>query len=147
MMRVIMICSGNICRSPMAAVLGAHLLGERALVISAGTLGIHGQSAALHAQRAVAAVGLTLDGHRSQGVNLTLTRAADHLVVMAPHHEREVLERDPTAAPKIVRLWTYTREPGRLDEIADPVGQDYAAFERCRQDLDECLRGWIATLA
>lgn len=146
MRRVVMICSGNICRSPMAAVLGQRLLGPDDLVISAGTLGIHGQPAATHAQRAVAEVGLSLDGHRSQGVSLPILRAADHLVVMSPEHEVELRRRDPSAEDKVVRLWEHTRAPGRLREIADPVGQDYAAFVRCRDDLDECLRVWVASL-
>lgn len=146
MRRVVMVCSGNICRSPMAAVIGAHLLGPDALVISAGTLGIHGQPAAVHAVRAVEALGLSLDGHRSQGLSLGILRAADHLVVMSPVHEQEILRRDPNLVDKIVRLWAYATPPGRLREIVDPVGQDFAAFDACRLDLEQCLQGWIATL-
>lgn len=146
MTRVVMVCSGNICRSPMAQAIAAHLLGPDAMVISAGTLGIHGQPAAVHAVRAVEELGLSLEGHRSQGVSLPLLRAADHVVVMSPVHQIELLRRDPALIDKIVPLWTFAAPAGRLKEIVDPVGQDYAAFAACRADLEQCLRGWIATL-
>lgn len=149
MHRIVMVCSGNICRSPMAQVMAERLLAEAkkdALVISAGTLGIQGQPAAEGAIRAIEAWGATLEHHRSQGVSKPLMTAADHIVVMSPSHEGFLLKRDPNLVDKIVRLWRYGQPAGRLEEIADPVGLDDAAFVRCREDLEQCLRAWIATL-
>jgi protein-tyrosine phosphatase len=147
--RVLFVCSGNICRSPMAAVIAEHLLAEAkipALVLSAGTLGIQGMPASPHAVSAVGAIGLKLDGHRSQGVSQLLLRSADHVVVMAPHHEAELLGRDPSLAPKIRRLWEYAEPRGRLGEIADPVGLELEAFVACREDLEACLSAWVSRL-
>ena len=146
MQRVVFICSGNLCRSPMAAGLAERMLAEAgipAMVVSAGTLNIQGNPAAPHAITAMRELGLSIEHHRSQGASLLLLRAADHIVVMSPHHEQDILARDPKLAPKIRRLWEYCQPPGRLDEIADPVGMELAAFHACRDDIKSCLASWI----
>lgn len=150
MLKIATICSGNICRSPMAAVLLEHKLKQRersAMIISAGTLNIIGRSAAIHAREAVAAHGLSLESHRSQGINNKLVTFADHVIIMAPHHGVELLKLYPKLEPKLVGLWRYAPEetPGwPLTEIADPVGQSLAQFLSCRDLIDQCLDAWIA---
>jgi hypothetical protein len=47
---------------------------------------------------------------------------------------------------KIHRLWEHTDAPGRLDEIADPIGQDLAAFRQVRDDNLERVRNWMRSL-
>jgi protein-tyrosine phosphatase len=148
MIRVLIVCSGNICRSPMAAVLAEKLLKEagiEAMIISAGTLGIRGAPAAPFAIAAMEEIGLSLDMHRSQGISTLLLRAADHILVMSPEHAEAVLERDPALSSKVRRLWSYAPE-GELEEIADPVGLELEHFIACRSDLEACLAAWVAEL-
>lgn len=147
--RIVFVCSGNICRSPMAAALAEKMLAEAridAVVISAGTLGIQNTPAATNAILALQELGIPLEHHRSQGISLALLRASDHIVVMSPHHAEEILQRDPKLASKIRRLWEHAEPAGRLAEIADPVGLDLESFVECRVDLEQCLRNWIKRL-
>lgn len=133
----------------MAAALGERALREAgidALVISAGTLGIHGSPAAPHAVEVMREVGLDISAHRSQGLSLQLARAADHLVVMSPLHRSEIVERDPSLEARVQPFWRFATPAGRFDEIADPVGRDKAAFLACREDLEACLPGWVGHL-
>src|SRR5881396_718122 len=93
--RIVFVCSGTICRSPMAEAIARKLLADAkipAMVISAGTLGINSNPAATHAVTAVQELGIDLSGHRSQGVTLQLLRMADHVLVMSPEHEDVILE-------------------------------------------------------
>ena len=146
--RIAFICSGNICRSPMAAVLAPPILEEASIdhrIISAGTLHIQGRKAASNAITAVAELGLELDSHRSQGASVPLLRFADHLVVMAPKHERYLLEADPQLAPKIVRMWEWADDPS-MEMIPDPVGHDLEVFRGSRDLIKRCLQNWIAQL-
>lgn len=149
MLKIATICSGNICRSPMAAALLEHKLKQRelpAMIISAGTLNLIGRSAATHAREAVAVHGLSLEAHRSQGINNKLVTYADHVIIMAPHHGAELLKLYPTLEPKLVSLWQYAPEqtPGwPLTEIADPVNQGLAQFLSCRDLIDQCLDVWL----
>jgi protein-tyrosine phosphatase len=131
----------------MAAALARRQLeqaGIPAMVISGGTLGIQGTSAAPFAVQALREVGLDLSEHRSQGVPISLARVADSIVVMSPEHAETLIERDPSLSDRIVRLWEYADPPGSMEEIADPVGLDLAAFVECRENLERCLQRWLA---
>ena len=149
MWRIATICSGNICRSPMAAKLLEHKLELRqrpALVISAGTLNLSGHPAALHARQAMAQVGLSLEAHRSQGIRSKLITYADDVLIMAPHHGQEVLALYPELEPKLVALWQHAPEqtPGwPLSQIEDPVNRGLSDFVRCRELLSACLDRWL----
>lgn len=146
--RIVFVCSGNICRSPLAEALARSMLAERdipAVVISAGTLGIQGRPAAANSIAAAAEIGVDLEGHRSQGVSMPLMRMADRIVVMAPRHEAELTRQEPALAAKIVRLWEYLDE--ELDHIPDPVGQDLETFRLMRDRVQEALESWISTFS
>lgn len=150
-LRIVCICSGNICRSPLAEALARKLLAEAkipAVVISAGTLGIQGRPAARHTVSTAAEIGLDVSSHRSQGVSMPLMRMADRLIIMAPQHEEALLRQDPSLASKIVRLWEYARDEERptLAEIPDPVSQDIAVFRRARALIEDGLNAWVAAL-
>lgn len=146
--RVIFICSGNICRSPMAAALAPPMFearGLKAMVISCGTLGIEGQPAAANARAAIEAVGLSLEGHRSQGTQAGLLRMADHLVVMAPRHTDALRRLAPDVTPKVVELWRHLPSQ-TLSKIDDPVGSGLETFVESRDEIAACLQAWIETL-
>ncbi len=149
-LRVLVICSGNICRSPMALALAGRILAEREVPLdwldSAGTLGIEGQPAATSSIEAVRELGLELRRHLSKGVSDTLVEEADVILAMAPEHVQEIRLRYPGAFEKTVRLWEYTDSVGRLDRIADPIGKPLEDYLKCRDDLVECLTNWADTL-
>lgn len=150
-LRIVFVCSGNLCRSPMAEALARRLAASKNLTIdwieSAGTLGIEGETVPELVERVLAPLGLSLAQHRSRTLSVRHLDEADFIVVMAPQHAREVRMRRPGAADRIVRLWKYTSKPGRLKEIADPIGGDLAVYRRCRDNLEECLTNWLTTLA
>lgn len=147
--RILCVCSGNICRSPMAVALLRVKLDDQgvpAIVISAGTLGIQGRRADEFARAAVAEldaeVGEIIAGHRSQGLSPQLVDRADDVVVMAPRHERRVVEMVPDADENIVRLWAYADDT-TLGQIPDPVGHDASVFRGCRDLINQCIDNWL----
>lgn len=147
-LRIAFVCSGNICRSPMAAALAPDLLeeaGHEAMILSAGTLHIQGRRAATEAQEAVAEIGLDLSGHRSQGADPNLMRFADHVIIMSPRHRRYFEAQAPDILPKVVDLWRYAGDE-TLARIPDPVGMDLEVFRNVRDLIADCLRAWIQTL-
>lgn len=144
-LRIMFVCSGNICRSPMAAGLARHLLEQRGVphaVISAGTLGINGRSAAAHAVAAMREINVEIDSHYSQGISPKLAEVADYVVVMAPRHERYLRQKVSGIGERIVRLWEWAEEPG-LSQIDDPVNQDLLAFRTCRDRLATAVTSWL----
>ena len=130
----------------MAAALLRAKLKQRAVVISAGTLGLVGRPAAQFAQMAVETYDASLDDHRSQGISLPLMRMADHVLVMSPRHSRHILESAPELRDRLVELWEFDPEHEVDTGIPDPVGQGREAFEHCCTIINRCLDAWLQTL-
>jgi protein-tyrosine-phosphatase len=145
-LRIVFVCSGNICRSPMAEAIARRELEERdhsGMVISMGTLGLVGRSASSHAIRALEELDLDISDHRSQGVSVGLLDRADYVPIMTPKHRRELLERDADLEPSLVPLWQYGDHPATDEGIPDPVGSDLETFRTCRDILVDSIDRWL----
>ena len=126
--RVLMVCTGNICRSPMAEVLLAKRLRDRglsAVVESAGIAALVGHKAHPLAQALMGARGLDLGRHRARQLTRELIRSFELLLVMEAAQQRAVEAMDPAARGRVHRLGCI----GRFD-VPDPYHHDRAAFER-----------------
>ncbi|MEO0081674.1 MAG: hypothetical protein ABIL25_05190 [candidate division WOR-3 bacterium] len=129
---VLVVCTGNCCRSPMAAGLLSQMLGpERVFIYSAGTDAPVGSPATSNAIVAAGELGVDLTLHRSQLIDTGLVQNADLVLVMEEYHRRRVLELVPGAESK-TRL---VAEQG----IADPLGQPLEAYRRTAAELRRYL--------
>lgn len=145
--RIVFICSGNICRSPMAEAIAQEVMEERGVagaVISAGTLGISGRKPSSTARKALEEREIDPPGTLSQGISPPLMEHADHIAVMAPKHRDYLLENVPAVSQRLVLLWEYADRP--LEEISDPVGENLETFRRTRDLLYECIENWLDDL-
>ena len=123
--RILMVCTGNICRSPIAQVLLASRLGGKAAVESAGIRALVGWPADATACALMAERGLDLSAHRARQLTAELVRASDLILVMEDGQRRAVESMDPSARGRVHRL-------GRIGgfDVPDPYQQGRAAFER-----------------
>ena len=132
-MRVLIVCSGNTCRSPLAEAALRAALGPdaaRVEVISAGTGAAEGIPVSEHSTAVAARDGLDLSEHRSRRASRELVGSADLVLAMERHHldAVRVLGADP-ARSHLLSAWPAPGEPG-LD-IADPFGGSIEAYEEC----------------
>lgn len=132
-LRILFVCTGNTCRSPLAAAALRAELGEdaaRVAVESAGTGAWEGQPATSLSVEVAAHDGISLRDHQSRRLTAPMVRSADWIVVMEPAHLGAVraLGADP-ARTFVLSEWPPPGEPSLT--IDDPFGGSREAYEEC----------------
>jgi protein-tyrosine-phosphatase len=142
---ILVVCHGNICRSPFAAgLLRRELRGRGIRVESAGFVGFDRPPPA-EALAAAARRGIDLSGHRSRP--LARAPAADLVVVMDAAQARAVCDRFGCSPGAVVVLGDLDPERIATREILDPVSQPLEAFDACYARIERCARALAHALA
>lgn len=139
------VCTGNTCRSPMAAALCRKVLAERLGcrmedledrgygVLSAGAFAFGSAPATTGAITVMRKRGLDLSAHRAQPLTVELIHAADHIFAMCRSHMEEVVRLVRSAEDK-------TRLLDEEEEIDDPIGGADSVYEKCAERIEGALR-------
>jgi protein-tyrosine phosphatase len=142
---LLFVCSGNICRSPLAEVMAKAALsaeGIVAVVESCGTSALTGQRAEAGARDAAEALGLVLDAHRAQPVTRELVTNATLVVCVTDRHRDHVRQFFPRERAKIVSFDELTG----LGDIADPYGGDDEDYRALREQLASGMPAIVARI-
>lgn len=140
--QLLMICAGNICRSPMAEYLArdyAQKRGREIEVRSASLLGLKGSTAHRYSMWAMREIGIDISAHRAQPLSEELVRNADYILVMELAQAAELRTMFPEAGDKILTLGTF----GGLMDIPDPLGSLWWTFRKRRDEIRRCVEGFI----
>ncbi len=138
MKTILFVCTGNVCRSPMAEGLMRELLRERndITVISAGVSASKGAPASQPAVAALSELGIDLRPFRSQPVTEKLLQQCTHVFTMTRDHKRIIDLLFPEYGEKIRMLGEFSRGGG---DVPDPIGQGLPTYKRCRDVIKSAL--------
>lgn len=136
MKSVLVVCIGNICRSPMGQALIAAAL-PRLEVTSAGIGALVGQPADPLARQLMADRGLNIEHHRARQLTSQMCQHADLILAMDEEQRLHINQRYPLTRGKLFRLG----EVARVD-IPDPYRLGQPAFERALKLIDDGATAW-----
>jgi len=146
--RVLIVCTANICRSPMAmGLLAARLrqdgLEDQVTVSSAGVYGLDGSPASQPGVDVLAERGIDIGDHRARTVNAREITAADLVLVMEEAHRRTLFYNYPQHLGKIFLL---SEMSGNYHDIKDPYRQPKEAYERTVDELAALIEQGYPTI-
>ena len=148
-MRLLFVCTGNTCRSPMAAALARRLADERGLtdlvVESAGTGAHDGTTASDGALLVALEHGGDLTEHRARTLTAGMVDRADLILTMGERHLARV--RELGGAAKAFRLTDFASRGGRAGDVGDPFGGDLATYRATHDELEVAVRRALERLA
>ena len=127
MKKVLFVCTGNTCRSPMAECMFRAAAQGRYEALSAGVYALSGAPARDGAKRAMQRRGLSLEGHLSRAVTSVLLDGVDLIVGMSGTHIMQLKMMYPACRTPMIAL----DDP----PVSDPYGGDDAAYERAACDI------------
>jgi len=146
---VLLVCTGNICRSPLAEALLERALQDRAIaevtVTSAGTGAWDGAPASEGAYLVGLERGLDLSGHRARLLTRELVEQADLILTMARHHRARVDELGGEG--RVFVLGEYAGREGNEAEVSDPFGGDLDVYRDTCAELEALVAAVVERLA
>ncbi|QUL97910.1 MAG: threonylcarbamoyl-AMP synthase [Candidatus Fermentithermobacillus carboniphilus] len=150
-LRVLMVCSGNTCRSPMAEGLMKKVWADMGQpfpleVISRGTGAVPGLPASQEAIQVMKKRGVDLGTHVSRPVTVEDVEKADLVIAMTGAHKSALLSRFPQYADKIHTLAEMVPDKVKGD-VSDPIGLGEKFYEKTAALLEEGLKSLAARMA
>jgi len=144
--RLLLVCTANICRSPMAEAFAKSYGRERGWAIEAMSAGVSAFSdnrAAPRSVKAMAELGIDIGPHRSRPIDEEHMLWADYVLVMELRHATRIRELWPQQEGKVMMLGNF----GGVMEIDDPYGSWFMGrYRRCRDEIQRCTHTFIDRL-
>ena len=137
---ILFVCTGNICRSPMAEYMLASRLSDKTDwdVRSAGVFAGNGMVASRLSVETLDEIGIDMRSHRSRALGRELVDWASVVVVMTGSHRDQISTLFPDAMEKVFLLKSFDPEC-RSGDVEDPIGLPIGVYRSVRGQVESAL--------
>lgn len=151
MKKILFVCTGNTCRSPMAEAILRELAsqsdGNKSL-LEAASAGLHAQEGApmsMHSIDALIEMGIPVHNHKARQLTAALAQQADLILTMTASHLMQICRYLPQEAHKVHTLKAFAfgsgdNVAGADNDIQDPYGGTIASYRSCAKEIADCVR-------
>jgi protein-tyrosine-phosphatase len=140
--KILFVCSGNTCRSPLAEGIASKVFSEdrpfKSNMTSAGSSAQDGLPASQWAIKVANANTLDLSKHKATLLSRTLVKEADLIVAMASNHRSTVGIIEPSALEYTCLLTDFCDD--EEGDVPDPIGMGIEKYEETYVLIDKCIR-------
>ncbi|HEY0456279.1 MAG TPA: low molecular weight protein arginine phosphatase, partial [Verrucomicrobiae bacterium] len=146
MKTILFVCTGNICRSPMAEGLFRHTTKSRNefKVLSAGVGAVEGLPPSEYAVKALRELGIDISRQRSRMLTADLVNQADFIFGMTHSHVDAITMLYPQAAEKTFLLREFDETLDSYEnDISDPIGGSYEVYRACRDQIEQGIASML----
>lgn len=141
-MKLLFVCTGNTCRSPLAEAIMKEELRKKGLnwikVGSAGISASQGLSASENARIVATKLGLSLDRFRSKPLTLARAQSASLILTMTDAQKRQIVEKWPALESKTMTISEFSGSKNK--SIADPLGGSVDVYLDCARLIRDEVR-------
>lgn len=135
-MKLLFVCTGNTCRSPMAQGLAKLYFPSEVEVISAGINALEGVEASLNAVKVLQEKGIDISVHKAVRLTKDMIASADHVLTMTKSQKEYLSSNHPEFSEKIKCLG-HMSSPEK--EVSDPWGGSITLYRRCAAEIAQQL--------
>lgn len=139
-MRILFVCTGNTCRSPMAEGILKSIGNKNNMDLEIKSVGISvydGEKASKNSIEAMKKIGIDISEHEATQLRRDLVEEADLILTMSNSHKEFILSNYPSSRNKLFTLTEYVY--GVEKDIEDPFGRSLSVYERTRDEIYQAI--------